>query len=397
MSTKNALSCLMGEDLIHTSYQQSGGSRLHQQVAAVDSLRAAVLLQEVPALNQRADVGGLVALLHQLVPDLQVPPDWGFADAAAAMRDVGIVLGSLRRHGEQPLEWMPQLEPWLLRLGELTSLPPRDTLLHYTLWNPDDALRTYTDLPEEAALIQAVKLAFPALEQAISELTTLFGVSLADPFFAIACARIETSIARVRDAAVLTYQQVDRRVFITAIRPYFEPITVAGRTYLGPGAVAMPLFVFEHLLWSAPLKDPQYLAFKQSYLPTTLPYLRTLYDRHSEVGSLLDQLLPQLANEDVVRASATRHSLDRLQRIFALINGFRAVHLRMAQQAYNQGPGEFKQGSGGYAPDMLVHIQELSRQAQERLRPFLQLTSAVANDPDPLRPQLEEVAACPMP
>ena len=53
------------------------------------------------------------------------------------------------------------------------------------------------------------------------------------------------------------------------------------------------------------------------------------------------------------------------------MNGFRAVHLRMAQQAYQEEQSPFSRGSGGYAPDMLIRVQELSAQAQGRLKPFL--------------------------
>lgn len=353
-------------------YQSYAGERAHQRFAAFDSLPQSWLLQRVPALNRRKDVGGLLALTRRLVGDGQPPESWGFGEAVAAMRDVGILLGSIRRHGEEPLARMPQLEPWLLRIGEMTDLPPRDTLLHYTIWNPDHALRTYTDLPEEAHLIQAVKIAFPALEKAIVHLSALFDLPLSSPSFARIGQDTLAAIARVRDAAVYTYRHVDRQVFVTAIRPYFEPITVAGQSYLGPGAVAMPLFVFEHLLWSATIDDDAYVGFKHAYLPVTLPYLRALYDRHSSAGTLLDHLAPQLADKRIAALPQSRAGVAVLHRIFRLINGFRAVHLRMAQQAYESEESAFERGSGGYAPDILVHIQNLAQQAQKRLSSCLQ-------------------------
>ncbi len=349
-------------------YRCYADERAHQRVAAIDPLPQSRLLREVPVLNRRADVAGLVALTRRLLGEQpRFSEGWGFAEATAAMRDVGILLGSIRRHGEEPVEWMPQLEPWLLRIGRMTDLPPRDTLLHYTIWNPDHALRTYTDLAEEAHLIQAVKIAFPSLERAIVRLAALFDLRIDSPSFARTGEEILDLIAKVRDAAVYTYRHVDRQVFVTAIRPYFEPITVAGRSHLGPGAVAMPLFVFEHLLWSARVDDAAYVGFKRDYLPVTLPYLRVLYDKHLREGALLDHLEPQLDDERIARDPQTRASVAVLHRIFRLINGFRAVHLRMAQQAYERGHSAFERGSGGYAPDILVHIQNLSQQAQKRL------------------------------
>ncbi|MFP3335605.1 DUF1864 family protein, partial [Pseudomonas sp. SIMBA_064] len=77
---------------------------------------------------------------------------WGFVEAAAAMRDIGFFLGSLKRHGHEPADAVPGLEPVLLDLARATDLPPRETLLHVTVWNPAaaDAQRSYTGLPDEA-------------------------------------------------------------------------------------------------------------------------------------------------------------------------------------------------------------------------------------------------------
>ena len=358
-------------------FRQYGGTRSHQVVAAADPLGFATRLKEVPRLNHKADVQGLVELLRRIHAesgdgladnDAWLPNDGrSFAATAAVVRDVGLLLGSIRRHGEEPLDLLPEIEPWLVWAGRRTDLPPRDTLLHYTVWNPDNALRTYTGLPEEVELIRAVKIAFPALEEGISHLVDLFEIPLGSPDFAATGDRAFQCISAVRGAAIHTFQHVDRKVFIRSIRPYFEPIRVAGQDYLGPGAVAMPLFVFDHILWSAPVIDPAYVKFKEDYLPVTLPYLRDLYRRFSDEGCLLERLVAVLGEEDA-SSPQIQAGLRALDRTFTLIQRFRSVHLRMAEQAYHHHQSEFVKGSGGYRPDMLGHIYRLAAKAQQLLR-----------------------------
>lgn len=374
------------------------GFRSHEAVAALDPLGAVSLLVAVPRLNRQADVDGLLRILQICLTTVPGPSDrerensferssgedrrsprsapQGFGAAAAAMRDVGIVLGSLRRHGVEPLELWPELEPWLLEVGRRTDLPPRDTLLHYTVWNPPSDLRTYTELAEERRLIEAVRMAYPPLEEAVFELAGLAAIPLDAPDFERSAQRVAGHLRKVRDAAVHTYRFVDRRVFVESIRPYFEPIRVDGKDYLGPGAVAMPLFILDHVLWSASVREASYVGFKQDYLPVTLPELRRVYDRFSAEGPLLDRLVPVLRSRDrtgeVTRQ--LRRNVAALDHIFVLLQRFRAVHLRMARQAYRgtvQGERRFHKGSGGYAPDMLEHIDRLTARARARLAPWL--------------------------
>lgn len=413
----------MGKETIQNQSARSSGTRssvgtwpevkpcLHRSIAGRDPLLAVDLMRQVPRFNAREDVDGLVALLKKVLDPERlglgetvkvvtqggsengdvaasgpvVSPDWDFEDFAAAMRDVGLIMGSLRRHGVEPVAAWPALEPWLVEVGARTDLPPRDTLLHYTMWNPSRALRTYTDLTEEARLIEAVRMAYPALESALGQLVGLFSTPLESPDFEAATGRIVEELSRVRDAAVYTYRFVDRRVFVESIRPYFEPIHVDGRDILGPGAVAMPLFVFDHVLWSASVDEPSYVRFKEDYLPITLPHIRRIYDRFGEEGCLIDRLEPVLGSAVWARSLSPqlRRNLQGLDRIFVLLQRFRAVHLRMARQAYrepNVHQRVFSKGSGGYAPEMLEDIERLTAAARAKLTRWLRRPAAGSQD-----------------
>src|SRR3954465_5927738 len=105
---------------------------------AADPLAIDLDCSRLPELNKQRDINGMASILR-------LRAGW-FADAAtatlddcvAAMRDLGIFLGSIKRHGVEPLEVVPELTPLLARLGARTDMVPRDTIFHYTLWNPTD-------------------------------------------------------------------------------------------------------------------------------------------------------------------------------------------------------------------------------------------------------------------
>ncbi len=59
--------------------------------------------------------------------------------------------------------------------------------------------------------------------------------------------------------------------FAQARRLYYEPMRLNGHTYLWPGAVEMPVFVFDHLFWSFDCTDAEYTSFKKGHLPYVRP------------------------------------------------------------------------------------------------------------------------------
>ena len=353
----------------------------HHQVASADPLGFNDLYSDVPKLNGQADVQGLVDLLRAMLglePGAQRIPSpadlplntesWGRAQAAAAMRDIGLVIESIRRHGQDAVELLPGLEPLLNLMAEKSDLPPRLTLLHYTLWNPERRARTFTSLPEELELIHSTKVAFPAQEQAILHLDMLFGVPLDSSDFALTAQKIHYNIAAIRSATVGSFQGVDQRVFARSIRPYLEPFKVRGQELLGPGVVAVPLYLFDHLLWSAQSHDGPYGKFKASMVPSTLPHLRPLYHRYEAEGCFLDRLLPFLIENPPRQSPEIDAALRALDRVFSLIQQFRSIHMRMARPDILKLPSELEHGSGSHHPDLLSHIYRLAARAQKRLQ-----------------------------
>ncbi|MFW8188674.1 monodechloroaminopyrrolnitrin synthase PrnB family protein, partial [Klebsiella pneumoniae] len=87
------------------------------------------------------------------------------------------------------------------------------------------------------------------------------------------------------------YRFISPQVFYDELRPFYEPIRVWGQNYLGPGAVEMPLFVLDHVLWGSQSDHPAYQEFKETYLPYVLPAYRAVYARFAGKPSLVDRAI----------------------------------------------------------------------------------------------------------
>lgn len=348
----------------------------HDDIAIADPLNAHERIRNLPRLNQTQNISKIIHTLDDMIPDLDSISTWEYTTVAAAMRDIGIFLGSIRRHGVEPTEAIPRLTPLLLRLGQMSSLPPRDGVLHYIPWNcHGDHIRTYTHYPEERILIERTREAYHALDQAALDLQALFDVPLTDPNFGQICAAITASLGELGKSICSVYREVGAAFFVHEIRPYFEPIMVDGVEHRGPGAVELPLFIIDHLLWSSNSTDQQYISFKETYLTTVLPSARDLYNKHKNRPSLLDRVLIELAEaenclciDSVQRCEIANQNLEEIKRLFGQLISFRGPHLKLAQQAYELTPdAQFDHGSGGYTPEIVGHVLSLTRHARARL------------------------------
>ncbi len=354
---------------MRTLDRASAFAATHAEVAACDPLQARARVLQLPTLNRKRDVPGIVSLLRELLPARRVSSDWSFVEAAAAMRDIGFFLGSLKRHGHEPVDVVPGLEPVLLDLARATELPPRETLLHVTVWNPAaaDAQRSYTGLPDEAHLLESVRISMAALEAAIALTVELSDVPLRSPAFAQMCDEVAAYLQKMVESIVYAYRYISPQVFYDELRPFYEPIQVGGRSYLGPGAVEMPLFVLEHVLWGSQSDHPAYREFKETYLPYVLPAFRAVYARFAERPALLDRALGE-AHAIGVQDEYVGAGLAALDRVFEVLLRFRAPHRNLAERVYEAGRSGPAIGSGGYAPAMLGDLLELTRTARSRLR-----------------------------
>ncbi len=341
------------------------------QIASADPLGFDHQLQQLHLLNKQANIKGLVGLLNNLLPHPVTLMDFDYQDAAAAMRDLGMLMGSLKRHGIEPVEAVPELDYVLDILSAKTSLPPRDTLLHYTIWNPDQPrLRTYTGTPDEEQLIHSVKLAMNPLVNAIYHLANLYFIPLEHPDFLDECTKAATNFEAMVSGVVNAKKNVSPHYFAHELRFYYDPIQLYGKQYLGPGAVEMPVFVFDHILWSSDCEDSTYNQFKTSYLPYILPQLREVYYQFCDKSSLITNVCDELRRHPA-QSQEKVMAVHALVKLCNLLKSFRMPHKKIADEAYSYAKeGHRKKGSGGYAPEILAHILELNLKQINKLKHY---------------------------
>jgi hypothetical protein len=354
----------------------------HAEIAELDPLAATQVLGRLPAMNKARDVPALVRSLRGLLPGVKHLQHW---NALAAMRDLGFLLGSLKRHdGVEPLELLPELESLLLRLGGAVDMPPRDTLLHFSVWNPGaPRTRTYTGLPDELALIESTRMAYTAVEHAISWLERLYETPLGAPEFVSLCSPVRAGLQRLVDAIIHSHRFVSPTVFAQELRLFFEPVHIGGELYLGPGAVELPLFVLDFILWGTRSAGSSTQAtFREGLLPYVLPRMRACFRRYEGRPSLVERVLEEASTRPVGGApERVAQGLEELHALLGLLVRFRAPHRSIASRAYSAtSQNERTNGSGGYDSRLLDEILSLTRNAQTHVGACLQQHSFLKAD-----------------
>lgn len=349
--------------------------KVDEEVMALDPLEIDGDLGLIAKFNEERNVEGLIGFLYTKLPTPKELMNYDYYSSLAVMRDIGILLGSIKRHGVEPADRIPELGYILDELSAKTNMPARDTLLHYTMWNPDgDRMRLYTSIEDELGLVQSVKNAFPALEGAIDQLIKLHHTPFESPYFVELCDQAAKKFKLVIDSIVLAHRMVSPEVFAKELRFYFDPINVNGEELIGPGAVEMPMFVYDHLLWSSNIMEEEYIEFKTTYLPFNLPFMRDIYDSYAGRASLVDLAIQKL--EKSTNPQALK-SAEAIMKLCNMQKSFRKPHKKLADDAYDKQEKKEEtvktKGSGGYSTDILSYIMELSEQKTNGLNYAIKL------------------------
>lgn len=336
-------------------------------IAGLDPLGADGKIRNLPVLNETGDLDGLVACLYAILPSPVQLENFDYYEAAAAMRDIGFLLGSIKKLGKEPVDVVPELDYVLGELGARTNLPPRDTLLHYSVWNPDGIRqRSYTNTRDEFYLIKSVKVAMHPVISAIYQLRALHEIDPCSAAFAERAEEIASTFKGMILGMVVAKREVSPKVFAQTLRFYFDPITLYKREYIGPGAVELPMFVYDQLLWVGKCEHKEYKKFQQTYVPYILPHLRTVYERYQYQESLLDKLTRLLCEPGIYNPHLSR-SAKALERLMKQLVSLRMPHKKMAEQSYKHEKAKRSTGSGGYSTDILHTILDL---CMDKNRPF---------------------------
>jgi monodechloroaminopyrrolnitrin synthase len=253
------------------------------------------LLGPIRRMNAGGDAAGLVGVLCRLTPSRERVAGLPQADCLAVMRDLGVALGSLKRWGVEPVSAVPELGGRLVELGARTGMVPRDTVFHYSGWNPVGAReRTYTGHSMERSLISGVRTTLPPLVDTIELCRRLGELDPCEAEFADTVTELASSIQSVVRAIDGVTASVTAEFFARTLRPYFAEISVEGTDYLGPAAAHIPLYLLGLALWASDHGGDAYPEFWRCSMRYGLPSWQQLAARLSRCGHRTRHLLPDL-------------------------------------------------------------------------------------------------------
>lgn len=343
---------------------------LCRTVGDLDPLRADAICAAIPAMNAKADVSALAGALRSLIPTEARIAEFSIHECLAAMRDLGLCLGSLKRHGVEPVAAVPQVEAPLVGLGRRTEMVPRDTVYHYGPWNPAGRRqRMYLGSPQEEALIQSVRLAVPEVESVIPLLAALLETSPEDPAFSVTCQQSAVHLEAMVHAIDLVRSTVTAEYFARVMRPCFEPILVVGKPYFGPAAAHMPLYLVDALLWSADHPDPAHLCFQVETIAYSPRQWRQLFESvagHKSITTLVCEAIAAAPGEPT---QSLHQSVDALCDLYRVLITFRGRHAVLARGAYHVDRRLYPTGSGGGTVELLERMLKLTREYASVIRP----------------------------
>ena len=338
-----------------------------EAIRVLDPLDADPWLVKLPELNQNKDSARLIYFLQQLSNRVNAVKINTPEAAFAAMRDIGMVLGSLKRHGIEPVNAVPDIEQQLIQLGRATDMIPRDTVHHYTSWNPPgERRRMYTGDEQEKWLQNAVVSVFPSLSASLSISDELSKMDPRDVRFGPTVKMLTESARPMIEAIESVTERVSPVFFAQGLRPYFEEIVVAGEYYLGPVAAQSPLWLIDLCVWASDRNHDDYQQFVSESIHYSLPSWREFYDRHLKRPSLVSKVVKLLETED---KGASKEGLIRsaksLAELLNMLKVFRGRHIGMAHRAYAEEVRLYDHGSGGAPVALLRQILDLTRENEQ--------------------------------
>lgn len=334
-----------------------------------DPLSADALLANLPAMNAAADVRELAKSIRQLVGRAREVELLEVPDRLAAMRDVGMFLSSLQRHGVEPLEAVPEATDTLLAWGLSVDMVPRDTVLHYGVWNPPGKRqRTFLGAREENVLIDAVRVGTLLIDDIAPTLAGLAELRPSDTAFGEICHAAADQLETLPEVMHDVYRNVDPVEFYAArLGPFMTDVVVADRQYYGPAPVHVPLYLIDRLVWSSDHGDADLRYFQHDLVKYGLPQWRRLFEHIEGAPSLITRLVREFDRPTGPPATRVADAMDGAIRIMNALVIFRSKHSLMAGGAYTD-TSRYSTATAGVSPGLLEHILTLTRDSAQYAR-----------------------------
>ncbi|MEX0810911.1 MAG: monodechloroaminopyrrolnitrin synthase PrnB family protein [Chitinophagales bacterium] len=337
---------------------------LHLRVSVLDPLGFDPYVDMLHDLNQKENLKGLIELTSDLLPSLKFIQSLDVENNLAAMRDLGFLISSIRKLGVQPVKVVSNLETILLQIAKNTALPPRESSYHYGVWNPAGSRqRTFTKLEDEIGLINGVRNTIPYFENIAFDIFKLLETDNSD--FSMLLSNIESNFEKSVSAFAQSMRLIDPWVFSNRLRPYFDPVEVGNKEYIGPGGGQIPLYLVDKMLWFDN-DDEIYLKFTRecnAYMPI---YLREMFDEIEDKPSLLKKVSTALTDHS---NTVDGKCLEQIDNVFKLLYKFRKPHTSLARKSLSkENRGNYETGSAGYKFSFVEHVLRLNIEKYESFK-----------------------------
>jgi len=336
-------------------------------VTSLDPLGADDIMAALPRMNREANPVEIIQAIQSLRPVLLRAEHMTVPEMIGALRDMGMLIASLRRLGFEPIEVVPEVEAPLLYMGSRTGMVPRDTVYHYSVWNPaKPRQRTFLGDRNEDALIDATRIGAVGVEKALEALVDIYELPFDSPRFIEGCHTAAEELMSMVDAIAHVRHTVSPEFFARVLRPFYDEVILGGKKYNGSSAAPLSIGVVDLLLWSSDVDDPEYRGFQDQTMVYNMPRWKRLYRDLLGQPSMLTRLRTEmLRNPD---DDSLRQACAALVAPMRVVLTFRGRHRLVAQSAYTEQLRLYPTGSAGYGIDTLEHVLKLSYEMSKILR-----------------------------
>jgi hypothetical protein len=339
----------------------------YESIAKLDPLGFDEQAVALPGVNEACDAATLTEIMSGLATDAAKALSEGMDvdNAAASLRDLDFVAGSLVRHGAATVLERDIVQSTLWRMGVVAGTVPRGTVFTYASCNPDgERRRSFTGTAGEKLFIKAVKEGVDSLDicmDGISRVTTgdSSGLQVAN-----------ANMSRMVSSIVTVARGVAPEFFAYQMRPYFDGVRVDGIEYAGAGGAQMQVIAVDRMLWGADCKDEVYADYYADNVRYLTPNQRDAIIAFEDDTS--GRSVVTLIKCGELPAEAAVSALGLLR----TLKKFRYPHRKVANDIFALRP-EGSVGSGQYTPtilDKLIAFNEAAIKA---------LGEAPGTDPPP--------------
>jgi hypothetical protein len=334
----------------------------YQKITELDPLHVDADIADMPVLNRHEQTDSIVKLGRKMVEAFPGINTESYEESYAALRDLDFVASSLNRHGLNPFSEVKDLEYAMVEAGAAAGSVPRGTITTYVATNPSGARqRSFTGSEEEGVFLANLKSSFDALEVAFHSISGLRPGS-EEVHVQNALTATTAAMQIMVSSMIAVKRSVAPHYFTGQIRPFFEPLTIAGQAYAAAGAGQLQLAGIEEMAYGTKGEG----AIEHDFLMENLPYMNAyqrsrvrIFARNNNGQSILATL-----ENRYKLGQGTGESLSVLFDLTRMIRKFRYPHQKVAIDNFNLRP-EGAVGSGSYTTQVL---SELIAVTEERMR-----------------------------